>query len=180
MRCRFSTVASYLLLEHVGFQMVPVLDVYKATETDKEIEPGESLRRTDAVRIGKTLGAQWSVYGEVKNIHGYEKTGWFNTQKKTELTMRISIVNCESGDLIYWRTSTSTVGAVKQLGMQRPDKLIRRAILGASVDILQPFAQALPPHETVANIPDENADHVPDDVDILTVMNRLWPDDKDR
>lgn len=176
-RKKSATATAFLFFEHEGFVMVPILDSYKAVADDKEIEPSEDLRRTDAARVGKSLGAAWAVYGAVKGVNVASKTSFWTgaTKKTSQLSLRLSVVDCESGQLVFWRTLTAKKSAKAIVGGIRPEKRTRIAILVAIRDLLKPFFAVLPPHETVANIPNENAKHVPDDVDVLTFINKTWP-----
>ena len=70
---RMETSAVWLLCQREGFQLTPILDSFKAVANDGDIEPGLPLRKDDAIRIGRKLGAHWVIYGEIRDLKQYKK-----------------------------------------------------------------------------------------------------------
>ncbi len=54
-----------------GFLLVDPALVAVAVLEDNELEPGESMRKGDAIRLGTALGAQWAVYGSILELETY-------------------------------------------------------------------------------------------------------------
>lgn len=174
LRMREATATTFLYWEHEGFQMVPMADSINALAADKAVEPGEALRRADAVRLGKALGADWAIYGEIKNVDSYEKTSLFSQKKGGSLTVRLSVVDCKSEELVYWRTLSASHSAPRGLGGEKRDKINRMALEVAVRYLSDPFFAALPEHATVANVKGKNAAHQIDDNDILGFIKQTW------
>ncbi len=167
---RMATVANYLLWQREGFQVMPLADSFKVTEADKDIEPGLPLRRSDAARLGKALGADWVVYGEVKQLDHYTKTGLFKEAKYLIAGVRIAVVDVASGNTLYWHARSDKTGGTGAGTSRKADTLKRRGAIIVSMNALKPFFEALPAHEVKGKSPESG--------EIVTIVEKLWPGDK--
>jgi TolB-like protein len=167
---RMATVANQLIWQREGFEMLPLLSGFEALKKDKEIEPGQSLRKADALRLGKELGADWVVYGEVKELRNYTKTGLFKAAKYLIAGMRITVAEVESGEVLYWHARSDKTGGTGIGTNRKAETLKRRGAIIASVNSLKPFFEALPEHETIGELPGSE--------EVATTVNKLWPGDE--
>ena len=137
-----------LMFKREGFNLIPVADCFKATEADKQIEPGQAMRKEDAVRIATTLGADWVVYGEIKEITGYKKQSAFKNSKNVRVGARYAIADVPTKDLLYWKNETVKAGGTGYFnGFQsKGAQLERSGLVAVSTLILKPFFDSLPTH----------------------------------
>ena len=168
---RMATVANYLLWQREGFQMLPVLAGFKAIEADKDLEPGLPLRRGEAANLGKVLGADWVVYGEVTELRHYVKSGIFKSGKYLIAGIRISVVDVKSGETIYWHQRSDKTGGTGGSANKHAATLKRRGAVIASMNALKPLFAAFPPH-TVTN------GDTPGSSEVAAMVEQLWPNDK--
>ncbi len=144
-----------------GFQFAPELKTRDATGlaailhatnqtllADKKIAPGEPLRLDDAVRIGKELGADWVVYGDVVDMHTYMKTSFFVNQKKGVVNLKIKIANVATGELIMSRQleESGSGGGVSAVVFRRATALERTICTRCVVTMYRDLCAALPSH----------------------------------
>lgn len=169
---RMASSANWLLFQREGFQMVPILDSFKALAEDKKVEPGATLRSEDAIRIGKTLGVDFVVYGEVKELAVFKKNSVFKQSKNINAALRIAITEVPSESLLYWHSRREKSGGTGiQKGFQsKMDSLKRKACVVVSALALQPLFAAFPPHSVTDNTIESG--------DIAGFMDRTWPDKK--
>ena len=117
-----------------------------ALKRDPEWEPLARLGPEDAARVGKTLGAQWAVYGEFGDLHTESEGGSVLRRKRGVIDIRLVLVDVESGDTLYWcrvKDSSSEGGGLwraKASSIER--RLVTQTINGMFDDI----AAALPEH----------------------------------
>jgi len=93
-----------------GFVLIGKEAVLSAVKADKEIEPGQPFRRSDAARFGQVLGADWVVYGEVYELETYVKTSFFTARKKAKISLKVTVVNVATGEILYWHKRSDTSG----------------------------------------------------------------------
>lgn len=120
------------------------------------------------MRLGKALDADWAIYGEIKNIDSYEKSSFFGQKRASGLTVRLSVVDCRTEEIVYWRTLAATHSASKGLGGEKMDKMNRMAMEVALRHLSDPFFKALPEHTTLPK-------HKTGDNEILGFIKRTWP-----
>jgi hypothetical protein len=166
---RMGTVANYLLWQREGFQMISILNGFKALEADKEIERGTSLRRAEAVRLGKAVGADWAVYGEVKELRHYTKKTVFKEAKYLIAGVRISVVDVNSGETIYWHERSDKTGGTGIGTMRKAGPLKRRGVVIASEHALKPLFAAFPKHDTEGAVPGSG--------EVAALVDQTWPND---
>ena len=117
---QIATGAVALYFSRCGFQLVPeykpasrdrftdsdaqeltgaLLKAREVFEEEEDVEPDEMLRRSDARRIGEKLGADWVVYGQVVEMHGYLGGG----RKKGAVSLKLRVLDLATGEYILSR-----------------------------------------------------------------------------
>ncbi|BCM89158.1 hypothetical protein IAD21_01002 [Abditibacteriota bacterium] len=169
---RIASGANFLLFQRQGFQLLPLADSFAAAKADDELEPGLPLRKSDAVRLGKQLGADWVVYGEVKDLRSYKKETFFSRTKNMWAALRVAVANVNTGDLFFYGIRSRKVGGTgMQNGFQsKTEQLERVGVTSVSNDILEPLFKALPAHETKGKIPESG--------DLAGFVKQTWPKEK--
>lgn len=143
------------MFERHGFGLTSSDAIAQAVKADKDIEPGQAFRRTDALRIGKQLGASWVVYGEVLELETYTKNSFFKGRKKKgKVTIRVSILDVPSETIIYWHKRSDTSGGTGFDYLKRAASIERRACEVCLDRCLSPLFEALPKHEVKPAKPD--------------------------
>lgn len=160
---RTASATSWLFFEREGFTMVPLLDSFDATAKDTELEPGLALRGTDAVRVGKSLGADWVVYGEVKELEKYSKGSFWGNRDIMRTGLRIAVANTQTNQIFYWKSRSETFNRKGK----KFDTSVRKIILLTGGQILKPLFEAMPTHP--ANEKGVGTD------DVAELVNRNWP-----
>ena len=153
---RIATGANWLLFQREGFQMIPVKESFDALKKDGEVEPGLPLRKSDAVRLGKALGADWVIYGEVKELRPYKKESFFKTSKLMWASMRLAVADVNKEDLIFWQVRSRRIGGTGFAGgnYKSGESLARTGVISVSDLSLTPLMEALPKHEVKGEKPD--------------------------
>lgn len=105
---RIGTSATWLLCQREGFDLMPILDGFAAVDGDNEMEPGLPIRREDAERIGRKLGADWVIYGEIQELRHYHKRSWFKDAKYSEGGFRLAVLEIpedkdKNASILYWQ-----------------------------------------------------------------------------
>lgn len=167
---RTATAGVYQRVEHEGFNMLPILKGFEVVRADSELEPGLPLRKAEAIRLGKAAGADWAVYGEVRELRVYEKSKFLGSTKKIICSMRLAIVDCNKGEVIYWKERSDTLGDSGLLA-RKSTKLIRVGVQSVSNNILTPLFTAMPKHEVKGAVPDDAA--------LLEFEKKMWPEGGD-
>lgn len=167
-RQRTAAATLALLFQREGFQVLPVVESFKAAEADKQIEPGQALRKEDAIRIAATQGADWVVYGELKELAIYKKNSFFKSSKNVRAGARYAIADVASKEILYWKNDQVKAGGTGMKGGFQNSwaKLERSGLVALSIVILQPFFEALPPHTTTGKTPDTG--------DVAAFIGKTW------
>jgi curli biogenesis system outer membrane secretion channel CsgG len=168
---RMGTVANYLLWQREGFTMLPLANSFKALKEDKEIEPGLALRRGDAARLGKRLGADWVVYGDIKELSHNRKVGLFKNSKYVIAGARIAVVEVASGETLYWHSRTDKTGGTAASGNSSATTLKRRGAVIVSMNATKPLFDILPLHQ-------QTVKETPSSGEVAAMVESLWPGDK--
>ncbi len=134
-----------------GFLLVHPAIVGAETVQDRELEPGEPMRRGDAIRLGTALGADWAVYGNILELETYRKTSFLTSRKKAKASIKLTVVDVATGNIIFWRQRFDTTGGTGifsdgLLGTKKATSLERRAVDISIERILQDIFAALPEH----------------------------------
>ena len=163
---RVATIAVALNLMRCGFQFTPELkreslDSFSkgdaenlarvlmqdqaAVAADKEVAPDESLRQADAVRIGRAIGADWVVYGEVVEMQAYRGGGGI---KKGAANIKIKIVDLRSGESVLSRQGydRGSGGGVSSFVVRKSTALERVICQRCVNETLADLCTALPKH----------------------------------
>jgi len=157
---QLTTSAVALNFMRCGFQFAPALGradadslaatlvaAQKAVVQSGTIAPDEGLRRGDAVSLGKVLGADWVVYGDILEVHIYSKWMPIPT-KKVVGNVRVKVVDVGTGQLVMTRQweVTETVGL--QTTVARKGTSAERRILTKCVNAIhRALCESLSPHE---------------------------------
>ena len=169
---RMGTGGNWLLFQRQGFQMVPILAGFEAVKKDTELEPGLPLRKSDAVRLGKSLGADWVVYGEVKELRPYKKETFFSTSKLMWASMRLAVADVNKDSLIFWQSRSRRIGGtgIGHGSSKGGATLARTGVLSISDQSLTPLFEAMPDHPVNGNQPDSG--------DLAKFVDETWAKDK--
>lgn len=171
---RVATAAVFQHFQYQGFDVMPALAGFAAMSLDKELEPGLPLRKADAMRIGKTTGAKWVVYGEVKELRVYEKNKIIGSSKKIVCSMRLAVADCETNEVIYWRVRSDTLGDTgfsAGFSRRKSTKLIRVGVQSVSERIFSDLFASVAKHDTKGAKPNDSS--------LLEIEKSLWPDGGD-
>jgi hypothetical protein len=106
---KYSTEAAFKVFEEQGFVMLPQEEVNSAFENDKKKEEGEPLTKEDALRIGKSVGADWIIYGKVLDLSTYMKQTFWSALKKAKVSLKISILDAKTQEIFFWRQGSDVV-----------------------------------------------------------------------
>ena len=129
-----------------GFTVVPPALVSAVVSQDTKLEPGVPMRRDDAVRIAAKVGADWAIYGNVLQLETYEKKSAFSKRKKAQVSIKLTVVAADSGEVLFWRQRFDTSGGHGGF-TKRATSMERTAADVCLTRILKDFFAALPDHE---------------------------------
>jgi TolB-like protein len=162
---RISSVAAFLILQREGYQVMPLWEAEKAYLADKELEPGEPLRKQDATRIGKALGADLVCYGEVQHLETKQEYNfWWGYKDRPKASIKITLLSMPEGETVFWgkrSDEASGRGHTSETAMER------HAICVSMANLLEPICKCLP------------ADHIHNPKDRVTgddilKLEKLW------
>lgn len=104
--------ALYVEFSAHGFNLVPPGYLSALVLRDRDAEPGVQMqmRKADAIPVGQLVDADWCVYGDIQEVRTYVKTSAFSKRKKTQISLRISIVDVRTGEVFYWHQRLDTTG----------------------------------------------------------------------
>lgn len=176
---RIATATVWQLLHRQGFSLTPILSGFAALEKDSEIEPGASLRKEDAVRLGKKLGVNWVVYGEAGELRVSSKSGWISNKKYADASLRLVVVDIannqkDDSGILYWQMRHERAGGRKGLfggGAHGDLNLKRDASIRTATAIFDPFFAAFPQHTISQEKFNEGT--------LKDFINTVWPDKDD-
>ena len=157
---RAATSAIALSLMRCGFEFAPQLETrdlpglatvlceaQKAVAVDGNIRPGAALKAEDAVRVGRVLGADWVVFGEILDLHSFTSRTLLAMVKKGTATIRLEIAEVASGELILDRQRQEKVSAGPGLiGSRKGTALERDAAQHCLQRLYADLCAALPTH----------------------------------
>jgi len=157
---RAATSAIALSLMRCGFEFAPQLETrdpqslatvlceaQKAVATDGSIRPGTALKAEDASRVGRVLGADWVIFGEILDVHSFTSQTLLAMVKKGTATIRLEIAEVASGELILDRQRQEKVAAGPGLiGSRKGTALERDAAQHCLQRLYADLCAALPAH----------------------------------
>lgn len=157
---RAATSAIGLSLMRCGFEFAPQLktrdsgglaavlcEAQKAVAVDGNIRPGAALKAEDAVRVGRVLGADWVIFGDILDMHSFTSHTVLAMVKKGTATIRLEIAEVASGELILDRQRQETVAAGPGLiGSRKATALERDAAQHCLQGLYADLCAALPAH----------------------------------
>jgi len=168
---RVATAAIYERFVHEGFGVENILTGFDLLSKDKNIEPGQPLRKADVLRIGKAAGVDWVAYGEVKELRVYEKEKIIGSGKKILCSLRLCVADCHVDDVIFWANRSDALGDTgfhATFSRRKSSRLIRVGLQSVSERILAELFAALPKHETKGPLPNDQS--------LLDLEKSIWPD----
>lgn len=133
-----------------GFTVPHPAIVRAVVVQDKKLEPGQAMRKDDAVRLGRRLGAKWAVYGTINQCEAYYKTSFFSTQRKCKVALQLNIVNVETEELFFWQQRADVTGGGFFSGGlfgKGAAAVERDGLYICSNSILKRLFAVLPPHD---------------------------------
>jgi len=157
---RVAASAIALSLMRCGFDFAPGLEARdaqglgtvlcaaeKAVAAEPDIPAWSPLQLADAVRVGRSLGADWVVFGEVLDLHSFTTRTVFALVKKGTATIRLQIADVASGELILYRQCQEGVAAGPGLiGSRKGTALERDAAQHCLQRLYADLCTALPTH----------------------------------
>jgi hypothetical protein len=170
---RIGTAAVWMLLQRQNFNLTPILSGFKVRDNDNEIEPGAPLRKEDAVRLGKKLGVNWVIYGEVQELRVSKKTGLIKSSKYADASLRLVIADVSSGNILFWQSRHERAGgnaAIWGHGNHGDLTLKREGAIKDASAILDPFFAAFPQHAVSEDKFDEGV--------LKDYIDQVWPNNK--
>jgi hypothetical protein len=148
MRCGFQFAPELERRDMDGLAAV-LVETANAVAEDKQIAPDESLRLGDAVRIGEGLGADWVVYGEVLDLHTYEKRSFFSIRKKAVANIKVKVADVRTGELVMSRQKEDkgSGGGAAVLVRRKGTAMERTICTRCCTDMYRDLCGALPSHK---------------------------------
>ena len=138
--------------EAASLSLVPAL-TDKAMALEIEDKVPVQWDREKAVGIGRKLGADWIVYGDLVLDMDYRVTGglFARVKKVVRLKLHLILVDVQSGEVLYWsRAEAEAQGSSTShgVGNNAEDAEIARGLfVGTTNSIIDDIAKALPKHE---------------------------------
>lgn len=166
---QMASAGNHLLFARHGFQMTPLLQSFEAVKKDGDVEPGLPIRKSDALRLGKKLGVNWVVYGEIKEMRPYKKESFFGGQSKFMwASMRIAVMNVDKEEVLFWQSRSRRIGGTgfNKGFSKKGAQLVRTGVLSVSDQSLQTLMDALPKHEVKGAVPDSG--------DLAKFIDETW------
>lgn len=142
------------LMRH-GFRLAPggctsLSQVARKTDAalkrDPEWEPLVRLQAEDAARVGKTLGADWVMFGEYGDLHTESEGGGILPRKVGVIDFRFVLVEVKSGEVLYWSRVKDSEPSGGGLWPAKATSVERRAVTRTINEIFEDIAAALPEH----------------------------------
>lgn len=161
------------LMRH-GFRIAPkgsasVRAAARATDVavrrDPEYEPLARMEVEDAARVGRALGADWVIYGQIGELRTESAGGEILPQKVGVLDLRLWLIEARSGQVLFWRRTRDTVPG----GGPWPAKAsaIERRLLTKTInEIFEDISAAMPDHYVGAEVTPEMV------LELVTAMER--------
>jgi len=113
---------------------------------DQTLEPGMAMRRGDAVRLGKSLGVDWAVYGSITDMRVYRKTTLISHERKARASVQLNVVDVASGETIFWEQRIVVTGAA----WDTAKATLEKKVLHMCCDrILQSLFGVMPEHPKI-------------------------------
>lgn len=156
------------LLRH-GFKLAPSGSrslAAVARRTDSEVrrdtkrEPLARLEAKDAARLGKVLGAQWAIYGEVGDLHTESEGRTFAPRKTGVMDVRLAVVEVESGEILYWARVRDKLPGGNGLWTAKATSIERRLLTQTVNEIFDDIGKGLPEHYVSAEVSQETVRQV--------------------
>lgn len=151
------------LLRH-GFRLAPrgapnlaalVRQTDSAVRRDPAREPLARLEAQDAARIGKRLGADWVVYGEVGDLHTQSEKGGLMARKLGVVDLRLAVVETSTGEVVFWARVQDAMSGSTGLFRAKATSLERALITRTINAIFDDIGRGMPEHYTSSPVTSE-------------------------
>lgn len=139
---KYATEATFKLFQEQGFNMVSQEDAASAFESDTQKEAGEALTKEDALRIGKVAGVDWVVYGKVPDLSTYTKQTFFGSPKKAKVSMKITVLDAKTGEVVYWKQGSDVGGGGSGVFVEKGAALERKIVAGIAKKLMDDLFSA--------------------------------------
>jgi len=127
-----------------------------AIRRDPKWEPLARLETADAARVGKSLGAQWVIFGEFGDLKTQsQKSGGILPRKIGVIDIRLLVADTASGETIYWNRIRDTASGSTGLFRAKATAIERRLVTRAVNTIFDDIGTAMPDHYTGAEVSQE-------------------------
>ncbi len=153
----------FLNLKRHGFKLAPeapsateiAVKTDEAVKADPDREPGARIGRADAIRLGKKLGAQWVIYGEVERLQTEMHERLFRTRKVGAIDIRVAVVDIGTGEILYWRRVKDTGSGGSGFWAAKATAVERRLLTRTVNYIFDDMAKALPKHTSEPEVTED-------------------------
>ncbi len=149
------------LMRH-GFPLAPsgsqtVRELVRRTDqalrNDPQWDPLGPIEPDDAARIGKALGAEWVIYGEIGELQVKSEKGGLLPKKFGIIDLRLHLIEAATGKTLYWSRLQDTASCG---GWSSSSSTIERRLLTRTINtIFDDLATALPEHYTSSEVTPE-------------------------
>jgi hypothetical protein len=151
------------LLRH-GFLLVPrgcrnLSEVMRKTDRALSEDPKwdslATVEPAEAARVGKAIGADWVIYGEIGELQVRSEKSGVVPKKEGVIDLRLTLVDAATGKTLYWsrvQDSGSFGGAIFGSGSS---SIERRLLVRTTNSIMDDLASALPEHYLGAQVTPE-------------------------
>ena len=138
-----------------GSETVPAL-VRKTDQTlrnDPQWDPLATIEPKDATRIGKALGAEWVIYGEIGELHVKSEKRGLLPKKAGVIDLRLHVIDTATAEALYWSRIQDTASCG---GWSSGASAIERRLLTRTVNtIFDDLVTAIPKHYIGAEVTPE-------------------------
>ena len=118
----------------------------RALKETAEKDPGARLKLEEAVRVGKVLGAQWVIYGEVEDLRTEASRSMLRLRKVGTIEIRLVVADVASGEILYWSRVEDTGSGGGGI-LKAKASTVERSLLTRTINrIFDDMVTALPEH----------------------------------
>jgi len=138
-----------------GSETVPALvrKTDQALRNDPQWDPLATIEPKDAARIGKALGAEWVIYGEIGELHVKSEKRGLLPKKAGVIDLRLHVIDTATAEALYWSRIQDTASCG---GWSSSASAIERRLLTRTVNtIFDDLVTAIPKHYIGAEVTPE-------------------------
>jgi len=135
--------------ETLGEMMRRIDAAVDALPADKGAEPGaENMTRQAASAAGTELGADWVIYGLVRELRADTRESFFATRRIGVVDVQLNIIEVATGNILYWARAKDDGSCGVGIANAKGSSLERRIMTRTVGHIFDELMKALPEHET--------------------------------